>query len=93
MQLVGGELYSLRAKSPKRSGSRAGKGRKACNYVSGIASIASLPLEGGKRRDRKRPRMSENQATPSTELSDLRQSARSGNKHECKQTLKNTYQG
>ena len=29
----------------------------------------------------------------STELSDFRQSARSGNEHECKQTLKNTCQG
>ena len=28
--------------------------------------------------------------SPSTELSDFRQSARSGNEHECKQTLKNT---
>ena len=30
---------------------------------------------------------------PSTELSDFRQSARSGNERECKQTLKNTCQG
>ena len=30
---------------------------------------------------------------PSTELSDFRQSARSGNEHECKQTLKGTCQG
>ena len=29
----------------------------------------------------------------STELSDFRQSARSGNERECKQTLKNTCQG
>ena len=29
----------------------------------------------------------------STELSDFRQSARSGNEHECKQTLKGTCQG
>ena len=29
--------------------------------------------------------------SPSTELSDFRQSARSGNKRECKQTLKNTW--
>ena len=28
--------------------------------------------------------------SPSTELSDFRQSARSGNEHECKQTLTNT---
>ena len=31
--------------------------------------------------------------SPSTELSDFRQSARSGNERECKQTLKNTCQG
>ena len=28
--------------------------------------------------------------SPSTELSDFRQSARSGNEHKCKQTLENT---
>ena len=31
--------------------------------------------------------------SPSTELSDFRQSARSGNERDCKQTLKNTCQG
>ena len=31
--------------------------------------------------------------SPSTELSNFRQSARSGNERECKQTLKNTCQG
>ena len=31
--------------------------------------------------------------SPSTELSDFRQSARRGNERECKQTLKNTCQG
>ena len=31
--------------------------------------------------------------SPSTELSDFRQSAHSSNKRECKQTLKNTWQG
>ena len=31
--------------------------------------------------------------SPSTELSDFRQSARSENERECKQTLKNTCQG
>ena len=31
--------------------------------------------------------------SPSTELSDFRQSARSGNERECKQTLKNTCRG
>ena len=31
--------------------------------------------------------------SPSTELSDFRQSAQSGNECDCKQTLKNTYQG
>ena len=31
--------------------------------------------------------------SPSTELSDFRQSGRSGNEHKCKQTLKNTCQG
>ena len=31
--------------------------------------------------------------SPSTELSDLRQSARSKNERECKQTLRNTSQG
>ena len=30
---------------------------------------------------------------PSTKLSDFRQSVRSGNEHECKQTLKGTCQG
>ena len=28
--------HSLRASSSRRSGGRAGKGRRACNYVSGI---------------------------------------------------------
>ena len=31
--------------------------------------------------------------SPSTELSDFRQSARSGNERDCKQTLNNTCQG
>ena len=31
--------------------------------------------------------------SPSTELSTFRQSARSGNKRECKQTFQNTFQG
>ena len=31
--------------------------------------------------------------SPSTELSDFRQSAQSANERECKQTLKNTWQG
>ena len=35
---------SLRASSPGRSGGRAGKGRRACNYVSGIWIPPPIPL-------------------------------------------------
>ena len=59
-----------------RSGGGAGKERRACNYVSGISIPPPIPLW---------------LSAPSTELSDFRQSARSGNKRECKQTLKNTW--
>ena len=69
-------VYSLRASSLGRSGCRAGKGRRACNSVSGIWIPPPIPC-----------------GSSSTELSNFRQSARSGNERECKQTLKNTCQG
>ena len=36
MQVTGGRAGSLRGSSPGRSGGAAGKGSRACNYVSGI---------------------------------------------------------
>ena len=54
---------------------RAGKGRRACYYVSGIWIPLPVPLACG---------------SPSTELSDFHQSAWSGNKSKCKQIPTNT---
>ena len=70
------EKISLWASSLGRSGDRVGKGRRACNYVSGILIPPPIHLW-----------------LSSTELSDFRQSVRSGNKQKCKKTLKNTCQG
>ena len=62
---------SLWASSPGRSGGGAWKGRRAFNYASGIWIPPSIPP----------PIPLWFPDSPSTELSDFRQSARSGNKH------------
>ena len=58
----------------------------------------ALWRRGGKRKESLQLRLWKLNSTspcgcPSTELSDFRQSARSGNKRACKQALKNTCQG
>ena len=72
---------------------------KAVPYLSGqLASKLSGALWG---REKERAfsslefefRLQFTCGSPSSELSDFRQSARSGNDHECKQTLQNTWPG
>ena len=68
-------LQVYTACSPGYSGGGAGKGRRACNYVSGIWIPPSIPLW-----------LPVDWAVRLPPIS-----ARSGNECECKQTLKNTW--
>ena len=80
-QLVGYaiDIPACKQALPWHSGSGAGKGRRACNYISGIWIPLPIPLYMALRQ--------------LSSLSDFRQTAQSGNNCKCIQTLKASAKG